>query len=69
MSEWNTDLDKAPKDGTELLVRYTKQGNVSAIVNWNVVHNYWQSKGKYDAGLTFQSIVWMILPQYKGQNK
>lgn len=69
MIDWNTELDEAPKDGTEILVRYTKQSNVSKIVNYNKVHKYWQSKGEPVLGLKHQPIVWIILPIYKGELK
>jgi hypothetical protein len=40
------DMDSAPKDGTEFVVRYTLQGNVKRLVCWNTMHGFWQSKGE-----------------------
>ncbi len=66
-SAWNKNIDDAPRDGTEILLRFTSQGNVSKIINWNKVHGYWQSKGEFvGLGLTSQPLVWMILPKYEG---
>lgn len=69
MSDWNVDIDQAPKNGTEILVRFTTQGNVSKIVNWNKIHKRWQSKGEPQVGLIYQPLVWMILPEYTKEMK
>jgi hypothetical protein len=50
----------APKDGLEILVCNTRQGNVKALLRWNRVHEYWQSKGVVDVAPQWTH--WMPIP-------
>lgn len=64
MSEWNTNMDEAPRDGTDILVwlaRPDTSGGIFRIVNWD------RSLGKYRANIhsfvPFDSFTaWMPLP-------
>lgn len=47
-----------PKTGEEVLVVYTKSGNVKKLVRWNRVHEYWESKGKPVLGLEQNADYW-----------
>ncbi len=43
--EWE-DILSIPQDGKEYIVCNIKQGSVLGLVSWNLVHKYWQSKGR-----------------------
>ena len=50
-------IETAPKDGEEILVCNTRQGNVKILINWNKIHGYWESKGKPQ--LNMQASHWL----------
>lgn len=37
-------IDTIPKDGKEVLICNTKQGNTKQLVRWDKIHKYWKSK-------------------------
>jgi DNA-directed RNA polymerase subunit RPC12/RpoP len=55
------DLLQLPKDGTEFLVRNGNQGGVMSLVYWDVIHNYWKSKGE---PISLQDTEWMSIPKF-----
>lgn len=55
------DLLQLPKDGTEFLVRDGNQGGVMSLVYWDVIHNYWKSKGE---PISLQDTEWMSIPKF-----
>jgi hypothetical protein len=55
-------IETAPKDGTEVLVTYSKQGFVMQLVRFNRTFNYWESKGEVELGLENNATHWMPLP-------
>jgi hypothetical protein len=55
-------IETAPKDGTEVLVRFPLQGNVKQLVSWSRFRGYWKSKGEPLLGLVEQRAEWHPLP-------
>ena len=53
------DIETAPKDGSEFVTCNMRQGGVKALVSWNRLHGYWQSKGD---SIHMQATYWMPLP-------
>jgi hypothetical protein len=51
-------MDTIPKTGEEVLVVYTKQGNVKRLVVWDELHGYWVSGGKPVLGLEANADYW-----------
>ncbi len=62
-SAWKA-FDTAPKDGTEVLIRFPLQGNVVLLVNWNVIHKHWESKGKHQEAIEYQGCLWTTIPSW-----
>lgn len=65
-------IKKAPKDGTEFLVVYGRQGNVKQLARWNSLYGHWESKGTWLPG--FESNVTAIYllpasPTIEGESK
>ncbi len=58
--EWKS-FETAPKD-REILVIYPNQGNVKCLVNWDVIHKTWESKGEPKPGLENQGCLWIDTP-------
>jgi predicted lipoprotein with Yx(FWY)xxD motif len=56
------DIETAPKDGTEIIACWGRQGDVMQIVRFDRIHKVWMTKG--DPILGFKSNVthWMPLP-------
>lgn len=54
-------IETAPKDGTEILIRYPLQGNVKELARWNAIYNCWLSKGKHIYPVE-QKCEWHSLP-------
>jgi hypothetical protein len=59
---WQT-IDTAPKDGTEILVCNTHQGNVKRLIWWSNVYKCWQTKGEVITNL--QDTHWLKIPTKK----
>lgn len=57
-TEWKP-IASAPKDGSEFLACYGRQGNVLQLVKWNKIHGYFESKGKPELGFTSNATDWM----------
>ncbi len=49
-----------PQDGSEFLVKNSNQGGVKTLVSWNIVHEHWQSKGKY---YFLHDHLWIPIPE------
>ncbi|GEM_PF-5609681 len=64
-NEWKR-IESAPKDGSEFLACYTRQGNVTQIVKWNTLHGHFSSKGEWLPGFTANATHWMPLPAAPG---
>lgn len=64
-NEWKP-IESAPKDGSEFLACYTRQGNVTQIVKWNTLHGHFASKGEWLPGFTANATHWMPLPAAPG---
>lgn len=60
-------IETAPKDGSDVLAVYGRQGNVMQIVRWNALHGFWQSKGEPEIGFTSNATGWMPLPPAPNQ--
>lgn len=56
-------IETAPKDGSEFLATYGRQGWVMLIVKWNALHKFWQTKGEPVAGFSSNATHWMPLPE------
>jgi len=41
------DIKPFPKTGEEFLTRNANQNGNLKLMNWNTIHNHWESKGKY----------------------
>ena len=61
MIEWQP-IVTAPKDGSEFVACYGRQGNVKQLVSWNTIHKFWQSKGEWVPGFENNVTSWMPLP-------
>lgn len=59
-------ISSAPKDGSEFLACYARQGNVKQIVKWNTLHGYFSSKGEPLPGFTTNATHWQPLPADPG---
>ncbi len=57
--KWKS-IETAPKDGQEILVCNVRQGGVKQLISYNIIHDYWQSKGKPD--LPFDWTHWTLIP-------
>lgn len=55
-------IETAPKDGSEFLVVYGRQGNVMKLVRMNRMHGFFTSKGVPELGLMNNATHWMPLP-------
>lgn len=55
------DFSSAPKTGREILVFYPHQ-SIYALINWNKIYGYWESKGRPLLGIENQDVKWMELP-------
>lgn len=55
-------IETAPKDGTEILVTYGKQGFVMQLVRFDRTFNYWKNKGEAELGLENNATNWMPIP-------
>ena len=58
---WQT-IETAPKDGSEFLAIWGRQGNVVQVVKWNHLHKFWQSKGEPVTGFATNATAWHPLP-------
>ncbi len=56
-------IETAPKDGTEILVVYPRQGGVMQLVYWRHHYRSWMSKGETVSGLETNATHWMPLPE------
>lgn len=52
-------IETAPKDGSEFLAVWQRQGDVMHVVRWNALHKFWQSKGEPIAGFATNATAWM----------
>ena len=59
--KWKT-IETAPKDGTEFVAAYERQGFVKELVRWNTVHGFWMSKGEWLPGFEANATHWLELP-------
>lgn len=59
-------ISSAPKDGTEFLARWGRQGGSVEIVNWNRIHGHFASKGHALLGFESNATHWTPLPQFPG---
>jgi hypothetical protein len=60
-TQWQP-IETAPKDGTEFVAAYARQGFVKQLVSYNTIHGHWQSKGEWEPGFTQNATHWMPLP-------
>lgn len=60
-------IETAPKDGTEILVTYGKQGFVMQLVRFDRTFNYWKSKGEAELGLENNATHWIPIPDPRKQ--
>ena len=51
-----------PKDGSEFIAAYARQGFVKKLINWDCVHGQWLSKGKWVPGFETNATHWASLP-------
>nr|WP_315528237.1 hypothetical protein [uncultured Achromobacter sp.] len=58
------DIASAPKDGTEFLARWGRQGGVIQIAKWDRLHGYFVSKGEALIGFTTNVTEWAPLPPF-----
>lgn len=56
-------IETAPEDGSEFLAVWGRQSSIVQIVNWNVIHKFWQTKGRPLMGFTNNATAWMPLPE------
>ena len=54
------DISTAPKDGSEFLVCYVRQGGVTKLIYWDKIHKQWLSKG--ELVLFLHAEYWMPIP-------
>ena len=64
--EWEL-IETAPKDGTEFVTCNMRQGGVKQLVNWDKIHNRWESKG--DVIISLQATHWLKLPKNPSKKK
>jgi glycine/D-amino acid oxidase-like deaminating enzyme len=55
-------IESAPKDGTEFLAAYARQGFVKQLVRFNRVWSHWESKGVVVPGFEANATHYMPLP-------
>lgn len=56
-------IETAPKDGTEFIAAYARQGFVKELVRWNTVHKFWISKGEWLPGFEANATHWIPIPE------
>jgi hypothetical protein len=57
MMEWQP-IETAPKDGSEFLACYARQGNCMVLVYWDRAHSPWISKGGFVSGFEYNATHW-----------
>lgn len=62
-------IETVPKDGSEFLVCYGRQGNAKKLISWNTIHGYWQSKGNWEPGLMQNATLWMPISEPPKETK
>lgn len=60
-NEWKP-IETAPKDGSEFIASYGRQGGVKKLVRWNPIHGFWESKGDFVGGFEANATHWLPIP-------
>jgi hypothetical protein len=55
-------IETAPRNGTEFIAAYGRQGFVKQLVRFNTVWGHWESKGVVTRGFETNATHWMPLP-------
>lgn len=55
-------IETVPKDGSEFVANFGRQGGVRLLVYFNTIHKYWSSKGEWVPGFESNATHWMPLP-------
>lgn len=59
--EWKT-IDSAPKDGSEFVAAYARQGFVKTLARWNAIYGHWENQGNWLPGFSANATHWMPIP-------